>query len=906
MLIAKKAKFAMLAITVLVSALVFPRNTWAAAGSQISCQPSSSCTVGEYLFDDSYNPLTTATCTIASHNPDNSIFLNNVALTSTADAWYANTFTAPATLGLYPTVITCVTGANTMRIDKSFTVANASALSQTDIASAVWGYTNRTLSSFGSVVSDIWNNSSRTLTAKGLADGTSLATQNDVKSNSTNATLQTIDKTSQQNRLLLEQIVNKPIIQTSIQEDNTNLQSKIDDTKKVVDQLKANTLYIQSKSSLLSAKWYTMDEKQIKSNLDKLSSLVGTEKDQSKDNIFGQIASINDAWGWQNLQSSLTTTRNIQRAISAAQNEFRSYGKSQTALSNIKSITAYATELNSVLGNVSDVDTQKTIIGQLNVVVKLASTIDTSKKNIDSILNNFQSNTISDIKSKISTLASQIFSINKIPQATTVLASINQQTNSLKNLKNQLLSMRGILDANKKFLAKKPNSPLAFTWLEEGSIVFKTLVTNPSTLISQEVPIEFLLPPEIKKENIIKVDDGLTVTYDMVKDQLIVTGKIILEPGQSKTISVSSQDIFVISDSEIITLKKQTVDLVKTLEKTHVFAQAVSLQNDINTSLDKIMQLQKGNTTPEEKIRSYREEQIELKNAKDKIEKIKDLNSLAGQSTNLMGFVGGAQIFAVWGLVIVIVSGFVFLALYMKTLSRREEILEAKIEHEPQNLKVKTPKGKPLEPSLPTTGFNYRFAVIIAALLIVAASGIIAGKHFLFQGKTGQNKAINQNQKLPNQQTVLGTKNGQNGANTDATLPTIKIFVPPQSVVAIYSEADTNSPTIASLDKTQNVKKLQDGTMFVKVRTDANQEGWIDKDFVETITSSNTDTTVLATITDTPTGFLRVREKPSGKETNQVKPGEKYPITAEDNGWIQIKLPDDTLGWISKQYTSQN
>jgi len=41
------------------------------------------------------------------------------------------------------------------------------------------------------------------------------------------------------------------------------------------------------------------------------------------------------------------------------------------------------------------------------------------------------------------------------------------------------------------------------TWLEIGSIIFKTLATNPSKLISQNVDVKYYLPQEIKKEDIL-------------------------------------------------------------------------------------------------------------------------------------------------------------------------------------------------------------------------------------------------------------------------------------------------------------------------------------------------------------------------------------------------------------------
>lgn len=71
----------------------------------------------------------------------------------------------------------------------------------------------------------------------------------------------------------------------------------------------------------------------------------------------------------------------------------------------------------------------------------------------------------------------------------------------------------------------------------------------------------------------------------------------------------------------------------------------------------------------------------------------------------------------------------------------------------------------------------------------------------------------------------------------------------------------------------------------------------------------------VATILETPTGYLRVRTKPGegGNEIAQVKPGEKYAYIDTDieTGWIEIQyqepkagMPSGIVGWISGQYAS--
>lgn len=65
--------------------------------------------------------------------------------------------------------------------------------------------------------------------------------------------------------------------------------------------------------------------------------------------------------------------------------------------------------------------------------------------------------------------------------------------------------------------------------------------------------------------------------------------------------------------------------------------------------------------------------------------------------------------------------------------------------------------------------------------------------------------------------------------------------------------------------------------------------------------TESSGTTIL--IQNTPTGFLRVREEPNtnAAEIARVKPGEKYGMVEETDGWFKIKI-DDKEGWVSSDY----
>lgn len=67
------------------------------------------------------------------------------------------------------------------------------------------------------------------------------------------------------------------------------------------------------------------------------------------------------------------------------------------------------------------------------------------------------------------------------------------------------------------------------------------------------------------------------------------------------------------------------------------------------------------------------------------------------------------------------------------------------------------------------------------------------------------------------------------------------------------------------------------------------------------------NTTPMVVVKSTPTGFLRVREKPttSGKEITRVKPGDELVLLEELGVWYRIKLPDGKEGYVSANYVEK-
>lgn len=63
-----------------------------------------------------------------------------------------------------------------------------------------------------------------------------------------------------------------------------------------------------------------------------------------------------------------------------------------------------------------------------------------------------------------------------------------------------------------------------------------------------------------------------------------------------------------------------------------------------------------------------------------------------------------------------------------------------------------------------------------------------------------------------------------------------------------------------------------------------------------------------ATILETGTGWLRVRDEPglNGSELSKATVGEEYSVLEEAPGWVKIKISDAVEGWVSDTYVDLN
>lgn len=884
-----------LTLTLVAVGLSLPKSIQAAAGSLQICEPSSSCAIGEFLYDDSYVPITDATCTLTAKKPDGTTLYSSQAMSAGSDGYYSYSFTAPTATGVYPSQVCCTSGSDYLCLDKSFEVKEAasssSAPTTSEISSAVWGYSNRTLSGFGTLVTDIWNSSTRTITS--LITGTTNITTD----------VSDIEETVRQNRLLLEELVNKPVIETSLEEEEDfDLGTKIKDTKSIANQLYVNSQYVGAKSANASSNYKTLTGTELKSTIDDISALLGDSEDKSDSTIYGGVNWLTDSWDFQIVSELKSQTAKLRNVIAGIEKRLV-YSNSKVTTTELASITRESANLEKLIGKVSDEENQISLFGKIREVENVALALDTKSQEIDKTLEAWGGLAVSEKQGRVKDFLKAVLSLNILPKIKdNVLSSKLGLAGEDKELRNNLLSMRGVLGANKTYLAKKSGKSVLATWLEEGSIVFKTLVTNPSTLISQKVKVEYFLPQEVREEHILETDEGLTVKYHSEKDQYYVVGEVDLARGESKTLSVRVDDIWVVTESDIDSKRKQAEDLFSALKNTSFFAQGVTLKSDINVSLDKVMSLQAAATTPEQKIRANREAKIELAAIDEKMNVLQDLVTQAGSAGNLFGFVGGAQALAVWGLIIILVAGFVFLAIYMKTITGKEKPKTSK-------------KEKKIEPkeekSAKRTGINPAFSLLVTAIISGGVSALAAGGVVSYLGSSKESVL---GESIEEQEGMMLEKNEDAKGGVEVVL----LSATTKSPVSVYKEASTESEVLDKLTYTQTVIKLDEQGTWTKISLAGSDgkinDAWVLSDVL--VVPDNTENkednpkdeqlsgTVI--INETPTGWLRVREAPWGVEVARVNQGQEFELLDTDNGWYLIDLGDGEAGWISSEYATEH
>lgn len=812
----------------------------AVAADYQQCTTGTTCTIGEFLYDDNYTPITGATCTLTVKNPDNSSLLNSVNMTSGADGWYSYDIAPGNTEGLYHSNICCNPASGTLCLDKSFEVKAASGNSLTPAAiwgysdrtltgygtlvSDIWNYSNRSLTSFGSLVSDIWGYSSRTMTNFGsLVENIWGAKPSDLAASSSSpSTLSAVLAEQKTQREMLEKLVNAPIVTLELSDsEKPDLSLKLSESKKQASLLYDAVVSTKSRLLALDLKWNKLSPSSRDLELTNLS--------QTWSNPNG-LVELTTAWNNPILdslnQKSTQTKSAISTLLASASLSTSSTLPPSQLYSAIDSLTSFETEL----GDITSPSGDSTLFGFLASVEDRNQLLTNEGHKLAQILEDWDSQGEAILTNRIHDSQAKILAINEFPGGDSIVQPSNAKANPKLALKNLLFSLQGLIGLNQNLLAASANTPVRGLWLEEGSIIFRAVLTNPSKIISQSVPVKFFLPRELSDKDIQTIDPNLSATYDPNQEMLAVTGTFDLGPGATKIVAVEVNDVWQLKPEELTALKTKADALVQALGNTTYESQGLVLKNSIITDIDDLLHTQNDNIKPENRIRAYRQAQLALNSTQNNLTQLENLTALANNNNSLLGFVGGVSTTAVFGIILVIVAGFVFLSLYFKKLSGPVSADAPKTNHLSQPTPLVSTPLAVSEQSI----IKWQMPALIASVMVITASATI----YLTRPPQSPNPTTI-NQVTPPSPTQFPSPTPTLSPAPTPTPPSAltshTLLVPDNSTINIRNKPSSAADIIMAISENQDIiifKESGDWANIGFTQSDATKGYWVHRQFI--------------------------------------------------------------------------
>ena len=891
------------------SAVFFVLKSPVLATQYQQCVNTTNCTLGEFVYDDNYQKVSTATCSLTSHTPTGDILLNSVAMSADSNSWYSYSVgTSGLSNGVYPTQMCCLVDTDNMCLDKTFEIGSGANAS---LVADVWSYPSRSLTNFSNIISGIWSHPNKTLTSANLDNGTSLANT---------SSLNTLSAQISQ-------------VQTSVE---------TIDTKVTALQTQINSL--QTSVNSLSSKWGSYNVSDIIGYVDSLETQLGNNTQTcSDDTVFGHTQCLIDKWGSDSASTISTAANGAYSTITALRSELNFNGKSTTAYDEIQALKAYVDTIELSIGSTSDTSSASSIFGRIKQVKEAIDSINSTSLDLTELLDKWGSYSAADIYNKVNDLANQAAAVNTITNVSSFFTTNTTNTTNITEIKNQVLAMKAILDTNKVQLEQITNKPIVTNWLEEGSVIFKTLITNPSSFATQKAQYLLNLPPEVKEEYIIKKTPGVDVKYDSTQGFYYASGEYTLKPKETVVLEIEVKDIWQIPQEKIDSLKKQADELFLPLKKTSFFAQGSTLHSSILSALDEIVEIQKNSNTPEDKIKNFKEASIKLDSINRQMDDLKSLVTQSGSFGNLSGFIGGVQTFAVWGIVIVLVAGFIFLAIYMKSLSgSRKNSRSPQINCQP----AETTKAKPVKKR-----HFYHYLIIFSFIFSSAGSAVVSYSLFKDhqQSKTNHPAVLSATDQVTPAPTSIPspviTSEPTPAETTSADSVTQEVTPTPTLVPTITTPTPTAVPissnqkrviVMPSINSHANIRSQPDRNSLLVIQVVSGQElialgekyndlgekwinvsvnnltGWILGEIVQYVQSSSAPSsagptsTVEIIVPDHDTVYLYSRPSFNSSINYKITQNQSADILVETKRWVKVILSRINVeGWISQDFINK-
>ena len=257
-----------------------------------------------------------------------------------------------------------------------------------------------------------------------------------------------------------------------------------------------------------------------------------------------------------------------------------------------------------------------------------------------------------------------------------IYAVIEANAGDLSYVINKTSELQAMLEVNKKLVIQVANKPIIQTWFTEGSIILNIMVINPPDM-DRVVAVKEYLPKEIREEHIIEIEEGLQLKYDSNLDSYFVEGEVKLKAGERKIFKVRAEDVFVISEEELLSLKEQAETLMEPLKGTGYFAQASILKSEIDANLQSISRTQiEGPSNIERRISVYRRNWKDLEKVYENMNALKIIVSEASGKGGVLGSLFGVSATMTWAIIIIMVVGVAVLMILLYSFLMRQRAME--------------------------------------------------------------------------------------------------------------------------------------------------------------------------------------------------------------------------------------
>lgn len=619
--------------------------------------------------------------------------------------------------------------------------------------------------------------------------------------------IEEINRIIAQNKSFLDQLGNKPVYKMiGLGSETPSLSEKIEQTKAAAATIYSGVQILRSRTQLLTQKWSSLTEDETKAELTTLSSIFTQDSKSKNTSLIALCTWLKTAWDNPVLVNLLDETSATQSQIENLLNDTVASGKiSNPAVLN--QLLLHLDKLDSLVGNSLAGAQDPNLYGIIKKNSDLLTQLDKLSAKGMSLLSEIKDDPTKDQTNTIEDLKKTVLGINLLPNASVFFSA---QANSFTTT-NQILDLLAIIDTNKLYLSSQVGQPVSHLWLENGSIFFRIVSSNPSRTQIQKVPVKFLLPPEINSEQILNHDPTLAITTEPIEKALMVSGEVLLGPLETRTLSVEVEDIWNIYPDEVEGLRAEVKLLADSLKNSPEFPQVLGMEKEINILLSQDQIKQQKVVTPTAKITTFREIALNLNSIEGKINSFKTTlsNSKIGPSTPIQG----SLIFLVFTIV--------FLVIFFNALKS-----------EPGGKKINLAAYQETPETKPRNRTVLKRNRVVSTLMITLVFGGL--------GAIGTSLAI-KNNTTPTAQNLSPT---QVLGTTTENLPTkfpyqANLKFPTIGNIPIRSAPTTDSPQIGSLKEPLTVSVFKRVGRWVQITgeaSDGQSSGWwINERYLEAI-----------------------------------------------------------------------